>query len=356
MCIKVSACLLYMIFLSRFTKVIQKIKYVAYLNSLFIQSIYCQYCLLQIGSKKPRTELNGMSTNNGDQFLSPSAMSSLTHSHLYGRLPPTMVDNPLLPTKGSNAAVHEPYHPYKQIGQSLPTINRQSTKQQIIIQEFLNGSHAGSYHQQQLQQLPSGSGGSHSSTLNNSSITILTSHQSSSPTNSVSEQSTQSTVVLDRINICINNHFNEPQHQQQQVDVAKSSVNEKRSSVDLEPDSTTSSLGQLPVTPEKNSTKFKLQEDVLVENKDGRFYLGTIIAIGSGQCLVRFNDNTESWSDFRELTKLSSNETDDTPVCVVCKRHNADDCAEVCENCGRGYHIKCMDGNFERNGYWFCRM
>ncbi|XP_053682718.1 polycomb protein Pcl [Sabethes cyaneus] len=294
-----------------------------------------------------------MSANNGDQFLPPNAMSSLAHSHLYGHLPSAVVENPLLALKGGTAAAHEPYHSYKQLDQSLPAINRQSTKQQIIIQEFLNGNHAGSYHQQQVQQLPSGSGGSPSS---NSSITILTSHQSSSPPNSATERPAQSTVVLDRINICINNHFNEPQ--QQSVDVAKTSTSEKRSSIDLEPDSTTSSLGQLPVTPEKNRTKFKLQEDVLVENKDGRFYLGTVIAIGSGQCLVRFNDNTESWSDFRELTKLSSssNDADDSPLCVVCKRQNADDCVEVCENCGRGYHVKCMDGNFERNGYWFCRM
>ncbi|XP_055525487.1 polycomb protein Pcl [Wyeomyia smithii] len=296
-----------------------------------------------------------MSTNNRDQFLSPNAMSSLTHPHVYGSLPSTVVDNPLLAIKESATATHNSFRPYKQLDQSVPTINSQSTKQQIIIQEFLNGNHAGSYHQQQLQQMPSGSGGSPSSTLNNSSITILTSHQSKSSPSSVNESSAQSTVVLDRINICINNHFNEPQ-QQQQVDLTKSSGSEKRSSIDLEPDSTTSSLGQLPVTPEKNGTKFKLQEDVLVENKDGRFYLGTVIAIGSGQCLVRFNDNTESWSDFRELTKLSSSEADDSPVCVVCKRYNASDCVEVCENCGRGYHVKCMDGNFERNGYWFCRM
>ncbi|KAL1395704.1 hypothetical protein pipiens_000309, partial [Culex pipiens pipiens] len=174
-------------------------------------------------------------------------------------------------------------------------------------------------------------------------------------------------MVLDRINICINNHFNEPRQLDATTVVAAiagqpTKVNEKRSSTDLEPDSTTSSLGQLPVTPEKNGggggggTKFKLQEDVLVEHKDGRFYLGTVIAIGTGQCLVRFNDNTECWSDFRELTKLSSSDADDTPACVVCKRQNADDNVEVCENCGRGYHIKCMDGNFEKNGYWFCRM
>lgn len=195
---------------------------------------------------------------------------------------------------------------------------------------------------------------------NGQNLTILASYQNSNSSLDRDGTIEKPAMVLDRMNICLNNHFNEPRQPQldatTMVGQTKPTVNEKRSSTDLEPDSTTSSLGQLPVTPEKNGTKFKLQEDVLVEHKDGRFYLGTVIAIGNCQCLVRFNDNTECWSDFRELTKLSSNDADDTPACVVCKRQNADDNVEVCENCGRGYHIKCMDGNFEKNGYWFCRM
>lgn len=124
---------------------------------------------------------------------------------------------------------------------------------------------------------------------------------------------------------------------------------------DIEPDSTTSSLGQLPLTPEKmGGAKFKPQEDVLVQHKDGRFYLGRVIAIGNSQCLVRSDDNTECWADFRELTKLSGGgETDDV---LPCKRQQQiEENVEVCENCGLDY-VKCMDGNFKRNGYWFCRM
>ncbi|XP_058444778.1 polycomb protein Pcl [Malaya genurostris] len=307
-----------------------------------------------------------MSTgSNGEQFLMPNSLSSassIAQSQLY-RHPGAMVDNAVLSIKSAAAsAIAVPgtdvYH-YKEPG------DRQ-TKQQIIIQEFLNSSHTGSYginhHQQQQIHPPTGSGnGSPSSTMNNnSSIMILTSHQNSSPPASGLDANKRSTVVLDRINICINNHFNEPTPMTGSegggTNSLKPASSEKRSSTDLEPDSTTSSLGQLPVTPEKNRTEFKLQEDVLVEHKDGRFYLGTIIAIGNSQCLVRFNDNTECWSDFRELTKLSCNETDDSPACVVCKQHSSPENVEVCENCGRGYHIKCMDGNFERNGYWFCRM
>ncbi|XP_055585633.1 polycomb protein Pcl [Uranotaenia lowii] len=248
-----------------------------------------------------------------------------------------------------------------------PSTNQQ---QQIIIHEFLNGQHSGTFPNQPQPIVAAPGIGSPSSTINNSSITILTSHQTSnsSPPGPVGNGNIhkQSTMVLDRINICINNHYNESHNNgtanEEEIDPTRIITNEKRASTDLEPDSTTSSLGQLPVTPEKNGpSKFKPQEDVLVEHKDGKFYLGTIIAIGNSQCLVRFNDNTECWSDFRELTKLSSgNEADDSPACVVCKRqaegNRPDDTVELCENCGRGYHIKCMDGNFERSGYWFCRM
>uniref|UniRef100_A0A1Q3EX34 Putative metal-response element-binding transcription factor 2 n=1 Tax=Culex tarsalis TaxID=7177 RepID=A0A1Q3EX34_CULTA len=274
---------------------------------------------------------------------SSSSSSSLSLSHQYNSTQSTVLaNNTLLSSNGSKTVKLE---------------DLTQAKQQIIIHEFLSPnsgpfSNHHHHHQQVLQQDGKGQKLTCSS-VNNSSITILTSHQSSD------QGAVKPAMVLDRINICINNHFNEPRQLDATTMVAPV-VNEKRSSTDLEPDSTTSSLGQLPVTPEKNGggggTKFKLQEDVLVEHKDGRFYLGTVIAIGTGQCLVRFNDNTECWSDFRELTKLSSNDADDTPACVVCKRQNADDNVEVCENCGRGYHVKCMDGNFEKNGYWFCRM
>lgn len=283
------------------------------------------------------------------QFLasnsSSSSSSSLSLSHQHNSTQSTaLANNTSLSSNGSKIIKLE---------------KLTQAKQQIFIHEFLNPNSGTFTNHTQEVLLEGGNGQKLASSVNNSSITILTPHQNSSP----DQGAVKPAMVLDRINICINNHYNEPSQLAATTMVApvggqQTKVNEKRSSTDLEPDSTTSSLGQLPVTPEKNSggTKYKLQEDVLVEHKDGRFYLGTVIAIGTGQCLVRFNDNTECWSDFRELTKLSSNDADDTPACVVCKRQNADDNVEVCENCGRGYHIKCMDGNFEKNGYWFCRM
>lgn len=310
---------------------------------------------------------------NGNSFIAPSSLAAApVTSNQYLNLPTAGIDNPLLSIKTSagsvgsidralqdGASITGDKFQYKTVEKALPTSAQ--TKQQIIIHEFLN-NHSGSFVNRHNHHHP------HVTTQNrlepegnasNSSITILTSHQNNFPTNPAIVGPKASGMVLDRINICINNHFTEPQHlggggvpAMQQF----AASSDKRSSTDLEPDSTTSSLGQLPVTPEKNGGKFRLQEDVLVEHKDGRLYLGTVIAVGNSQCLVRFNDNTECWSDFRELTKLAGGETDDSPACVVCKRQSIDDTVEVCENCGRGYHVKCMDGNFERNGYWFCRM
>ncbi|XP_055641340.1 polycomb protein Pcl [Toxorhynchites rutilus septentrionalis] len=298
-----------------------------------------------------------MSTSK-DGFLTPTLSSTSISTGDYGH-PTKMVDKPLVSietSSTSNDAVDDKYC-CKQLEESHPGGGQ--TKQQIIIHEFLNG-HSGPFINHH-HPAPVTGDGSPSSTINNSSITILTSHQTNSSPNASANVPKRSTMVVDRINICINNHFNEPPQPNVGTEngpiPTPKAASHKRSSTDLEPDSTTSSLGQLlPVTPEKNSGEYKLQEDVLVENKDGRFYLGTIIAIGNSQCLVRFNDNTECWSDFRELTKLSSGEADASPACVVCKQYSAENSVEVCENCGRGYHVKCMDESFERNGYWFCRM
>lgn len=277
-----------------------------------------------------------MSSSEQHHPLAPIPSSSLViPSQQFGALQTvTMMDNSALlslksPTISaangpapyangeSTAIVGDKYH------YQSPLEKAHAVKQQMILQEFLNSQQASFAHH---RHLPPPSNGS-------SCMTILSTHQTAPGTL---------------------NHFRE-QHQPMETEPGGHVTG---FCTDIEPDSTTSSLGQLPVTPEKNSPKFKLKEDVLVEHKDGRFYLGTVIAIGNCQCLVRFNDNTECWSDFRELTKLSGgSDADDAPACVVCKRQQSgDDSVEVCENCGRGYHVKCMNGNFKRNGYWFCRM
>lgn len=192
------------------------------------------------------------------------------------------------------------------------------------------------------------------------------------------------TVVLDRINICINNHYlssspssssssntttlptiqtttiispkpssssspSPSQHEQLLQSVVPAVERQRQRSSD-EPDSTTNST-----TTIINHTKFQIGQDVLVQQKDGRLYLGTTIAVGHNQCLVKFGDNTERWSPFDELTKLNLNTNNSSPVCVVCKKVKDSEPTEVCENCGRGYHEKCTDGNLGQTGVWYCR-
>lgn len=116
-------------------------------------------------------------------------------------------------------------------------------------------------------------------------------------------------------------------------------LNNKKSIGDNEetavPDSTT--------VVEKDRTEFTLGQDVLLKHKDGRYYLGTVVEVDNirEQCLVKFGDNTENWSDFKDLAKLNTPEKED--LCVVCKKSAPKNKNEitVCDKCGRGYHRRC---------------
>lgn len=102
------------------------------------------------------------------------------------------------------------------------------------------------------------------------------------------------------------------------------------------PDSTT--------TIEKEMSEFSVGQDVLVKQKDDRYYLGTIIQVNSirEQCLVKYGDNTYNWSGYKDLTKLNTSEQEDL-LCVICKKSAPKNQHEitVCDQCGRGYHQKC---------------
>lgn len=186
-----------------------------------------------------------------------------------------------------------------------------------------------------------------SSTANGSSgatnsITILTTN----PSGTEKVDTNVGTVVLDRINICINNHY----------DSARSAsgigqmpvVNIKTEKTDTE----SSTNGVMS----KETSKYLEGEDVLVLQNDGRFYLGTIIVVAPNQCLVKFDDNTQKWASEKELKRFGSSKTEEEgPLCVVCKTKNDLETAEVCEQCGRGYHRSCTNGSFGANGVWYCR-
>lgn len=118
------------------------------------------------------------------------------------------------------------------------------------------------------------------------------------------------------------------------------SISSKKSGADSEetvvPDSTT--------TIEKDRPEFLLGKDVLLKQRDGRYYLGTVVEVDNirEQCLVKFGDNTESWSSFKDLTTLNTPEQEDL-LCVVCKKSAPKNKNEitVCDKCGRGYHLRC---------------
>lgn len=130
----------------------------------------------------------------------------------------------------------------------------------------------------------------------------------------------------------------------------KKSVTETEETV--VPDSTT--------TVEKDRHEFLLGQDVLLKHKDGRYYLGTVVEVDNirEQCLVKFGDNTENWSSFKDLAKLATPEQEDL-LCVVCKKSAPKKKNEitVCDKCGRGYHRRCHQPeipiNCEKEGETF---
>ncbi|XP_049887181.1 uncharacterized protein LOC126381755 isoform X3 [Pectinophora gossypiella] len=142
---------------------------------------------------------------------------------------------------------------------------------------------------------------------------------------------------------------------------------------DAMPDSTTN-------TEKSNANPFHCGDDVLVPNKDGRYYLGTIVELstsndndscevgaGVARCLVKFGDGTHSWAAVSALKLLSAPPADDGRImCVVCKRREgpppaagpATNAIIACDMCGRGYHAKCHSPPVDAwiNGAsWHCK-
>ncbi|XP_043276168.1 PHD finger protein 19 [Venturia canescens] len=108
---------------------------------------------------------------------------------------------------------------------------------------------------------------------------------------------------------------------------------------------------------------FSHGEDVLLQHKDGKFYLGTIVEVDLARerCLVKFLDNTSSWSSVKELTKLAMPDCD--VMCVLCKKSQSktDNDIIVCDKCGRGYHQLCHLPHITKqedgasDAHWMCK-
>uniref|UniRef100_A0A1B6JGY5 PHD-type domain-containing protein n=1 Tax=Homalodisca liturata TaxID=320908 RepID=A0A1B6JGY5_9HEMI len=99
-----------------------------------------------------------------------------------------------------------------------------------------------------------------------------------------------------------------------------------------------------PTAPDSTTRDrvFCCGDEVLVQRKDGNFYLGTVVEVNLVQekCLVKFDDNTDHWSAFKHLAKLNKV---DNVMCVICKKSQTkkDNEVVVCDRCSRGYHQLC---------------
>ncbi|KAK0180078.1 hypothetical protein PV327_005757 [Microctonus hyperodae] len=107
---------------------------------------------------------------------------------------------------------------------------------------------------------------------------------------------------------------------------------------------------------------FSHGEDVLLQHKDGKYYLGTIVEVDLARerCLVKFLDNTSAWSSVKELTKLAMADSD--VMCVLCKKSQpkTDNEIVVCDKCGRGYHQHCHQPRVSKedsspDSHWKCK-
>ncbi|XP_017875284.1 polycomb protein Pcl isoform X2 [Ceratina calcarata] len=120
------------------------------------------------------------------------------------------------------------------------------------------------------------------------------------------------------------------------------------------------SLAAPDSTTREQKSGFSHGDDVLLQHKDGKFYLGTVVEVDlvRERCLVKFLDNTSAWSSVKELTKLSMPDSD--VMCVLCKKSQpkTDDDIIVCDKCGRGYHQHCHQPQIVKDGEahgWMCK-
>ncbi|XP_012253942.1 metal-response element-binding transcription factor 2 isoform X1 [Athalia rosae] len=121
-----------------------------------------------------------------------------------------------------------------------------------------------------------------------------------------------------------------------------------------------------PAAPDSTTKEQRLGfshgEDVLLQHKDGKYYLGTVVEVDlvRERCLVKFLDNTSSWSSVKELAKLAMPESD--VMCVLCKKSQpkTDNDIIVCDKCGRGYHQLCHQPQITKEetlpeAHWMCK-
>lgn len=107
----------------------------------------------------------------------------------------------------------------------------------------------------------------------------------------------------------------------------------------------------------KKPQGFDINEEVFMES-EGKFYLGTVISSKADEFLIKFDDNTEKWSNQCKLKKFTASPTKNghcDSLCVICKITNDYDVVEICDKCSRGYHRQCIkQHNLNSSPRWNC--
>lgn len=101
--------------------------------------------------------------------------------------------------------------------------------------------------------------------------------------------------------------------------------------------------------------ELRIGDEVLVEFDGGKFYLGIIKDRRNDSILARFENGTEQWTPASKLKKLNINDVQS--MCVVCKEY--DGIVQVCTQCRRGFHKKCMDNSSNddcSSSSWHCNI
>lgn len=175
---------------------------------------------------------------------------------------------------------------------------------------------------------------------NNSSITIFTHNPPSDSPNS------------NNVNILINNHFNEAPSPSP-PDGLKVELPKPFTHIHIPAGSPPAAAPPPPPPPPPSPLPaLNCGDEVFVRLKDDRFHLGSILTTTATQCLVRFPDTSERWTDRGDVQRLSAQDV--LPACIVCKSSsNAPDTIAKCGKCGRAFHPKCVGATAD--GVWFCR-
>lgn len=157
--------------------------------------------------------------------------------------------------------------------------------------------------------------------------------------------------------IRINNNFKETSKEHNSKDMKCNNVKEHVQHDSVFKNINTTAIAADNSASSKRSANFELDEDVLMEGNDGKFYLGTIINSKSEEYLIRFDDNTEKWSNSCKLKKLTASPTkngEDLSLCVICKISKEFDVVEICDKCSRGYHRQCIKEQSVHPSRWNC--